>query len=66
MYGVDWEGPAVVDDDATTVEVDDLPSLLSDEQVRELRAEIPPCTALTDEWMITGNTLVRTFVYLHC
>lgn len=42
MYGVDWSGPMPIDDDAESVEVPLITTMLSDEQYAELAALVSP------------------------
>lgn len=42
MYGVDWSGPMPIDDDAESVEVPPVTTMLSDEQYSELAALVSP------------------------
>ncbi len=64
MYGIDWEGPSPIAYDDNTVQVDDLPQLLSDDNVAELRSLLPAFTSLSDEWM--SYTIARMYVLEHC
>lgn len=64
-YGVDWDGPIPTSDEST-VQVDNLPSVLTSDQQDYLRSQIPPYTNLTDEWMIDSFTLAKVYIHNTC
>ena len=61
-YGIDWSGPASLDDDQT-VTVDNLPSILSDEECTTLRQQLTHSDTLTEEWMVHSFTVAKVFIH---
>lgn len=46
--------------------MNDLPDLLSTEQLVDLRALLPAFNTLTDEWMISSYTIAKMYVHENC
>lgn len=62
-YGTDWEGPIPLEDDVEIVHVDQLPSILSEEQEATLQQQIELTGTLTEEWMIKNFAIAKDFVH---
>ena len=62
-YGTDWEGPIPLKDDVEIVHVDQLPSILSEEQKATLQQQIELTGTLTEEWMIKNFAIAKDFVH---
>ena len=43
--------------------MNNIPDLLSAEQIINLKALLPPFDTLTDEWMISSYTIAKIFVH---
>ncbi len=57
-YGIDWDGPIPVSDEPEYVVVDNLPSLLSDDENDLLTQQLPPSQDILEEgWMILLRSL---------
>ena len=63
-YGTDWEGPIPLKDDVEIVHVDQLPSILSEEQKATLQQQIELTGTLTEEWMIKNFAIAKDFVQM--
>ena len=62
-YGIDVEGPVPLDDESTIV-VDELPNVLSEEERAMLRRHIVQPDSLSAEWMIENYSVTRYVVHL--
>lgn len=61
MYGVDWDGPAVVENDDIRVEVPHTPTPLSLEHMATLERIVDPLEECEDHGVSLYN-ITRTFV----
>ena len=62
-FGVDWEGPVPLDDDST-VTVEELEDILSDDQKQQLQGMLSPLSnSVFSEGMLAQFLLAKSFVH---
>ena len=62
-FGIDFEGPVPLDEDENPVVVEELPQLLSQEEMITLRQNIPQPDNVNDEWMIQNYAITRSIIH---
>ena len=63
-YGVDWEGPVPLDDDVSTVTVEELSDMLTDSQKDQLKVLLAPLSAsdFSQQAMLGQFAIAKSFV----